>query len=74
MIQVAKIIDTSLATTGLILAVISISVVFNALILEVARNLAIRGQLFSYTILGFAFSEAIGLFAVIMAFLLLFVT
>ena len=57
MIQVAKIIGTGLATTGLIGAGIGIGVVFGALILGVARNPSLRGQLFSYAILGFAFSE-----------------
>ena len=61
MIQVAKIIGTGLATTGLIGAGVGIGVVFGALILGVARNPSLRGQLFSYAILGFAFSEATGL-------------
>jgi F-type H+-transporting ATPase subunit c len=61
MIQAAKIIGTGLATTGLIGAGIGIGVVFGALILGVARNPSLRGQLFSYAILGFAFSEATGL-------------
>lgn len=60
MIQVAKIIGTGLATTGLIGAGIGIGIVFGALILGVARNPSLRGQLFSYAILGFAFSEATG--------------
>jgi F-type H+-transporting ATPase subunit c len=73
MIQVAKIIGTGLATTGLIGAGVGIGVVFGALILGVARNPSLRGQLFAYAILGFAFSEATGLFALMMAFLLLYV-
>ena len=48
MIQVAKIIGTGLATTGLIGAGVGIGVVFGALILGVARNPSLRGQLFSY--------------------------
>jgi len=68
MIQAAKIIGTGLATTGLIGAGVGIGVVFGALILGVARNPSLRGQLFSYAILGFAFSEATGLFALMMAF------
>jgi F-type H+-transporting ATPase subunit c len=72
MIQAAKIIGSGLATMGLIGAGVGIGVVFGALILGVARNPALRGQLFSYAILGFAFAEATGLFALMMAFLLLF--
>lgn len=60
MIQAAKIIGTGLATTGLIGAGVGIGVVFGALILGVARNPSLRGQLFSYAILGFAFAEATG--------------
>ena len=73
MVQAAKIIGTGLATTGLIGAGIGIGVVFAALILGVARNPSLRSQLFSYAILGFAFAEATGLFALMMAFLLLYV-
>jgi len=69
----AKIFGAGLATTGLIGAGVGIGVVFGALILGVARNPSLRGQLFNYAILGFAFSEATGLFALMMAFLLLYV-
>jgi len=69
----AKIIGTGLATTGLIGAGVGIGVVFGALIIGVSRNPSLRGQLFSYAILGFAFAEATGLFALMMAFLLLYV-
>jgi F-type H+-transporting ATPase subunit c len=65
MIQASKIIGTGLATTGLIGAGVGIGVVFGALIMGVARNPGLRGQLFSYAILGFAFAEATGLFALI---------
>ena len=72
MLQVAKIIGTGIATVGLAGAGIGIGIVFGALILGVARNPSLRAQLFSYAILGFAFSEATGLFALMMAFLLLY--
>lgn len=61
MLQASKILGTGMATTGLIGAGIGIGIVFGALILGVARNPALRGQLFTYAILGFAFSEATGL-------------
>jgi F-type H+-transporting ATPase subunit c len=48
-------------------------VVFGALILGVAINTSLRGQLFSYAILGYAFAEATRLFALMKAFLLLYV-
>ena len=52
MIQSARIIGTGIATTGLIGAGVGIGVVFGALIIGVSRNPSLRGQLFSYTILG----------------------
>ena len=61
MIQAARLIGTGLATTGLIGAGVGIGVVFGALIMGVSRNPSLRGQLFSYAILGFAFAEATGL-------------
>jgi F-type H+-transporting ATPase subunit c len=73
MIQVAKILGAGIATTGLIGAGVGIGTVFGALILGVARNPMMKDQLFSYAILGFAFSEATGLFALMIAFLLLYV-
>jgi F-type H+-transporting ATPase subunit c len=39
-----------MATIGLIGAEVGIGVVFGALILDVARNPSLRGQLFSYAI------------------------
>lgn len=61
MLQSSKIIGTGLATTGLIGAGVGIGIVFGALIIGVARNPSLRGVLFGYAILGFAFSEATGL-------------
>jgi F-type H+-transporting ATPase subunit c len=67
MIQAARI--RGIATTGLIGAGVEIGVYFGALILAIARNSSLRGQLFSYAILGFAFAEATGLFALMMVLL-----
>lgn len=44
-----------------------------SLINSVARNPSLTKQLFGYAILGFALTEAIALFALMMAFLILFV-
>ena len=73
MIEAGRLIGTGLATTGLIGAGVGIGVVFGALIIGVARNPSLRGQLFGYAILGFAFAEATGLFALMMAFLILYI-
>ena len=72
MLMSAKIIGSGLATIGLAGAGVGIGLVFGNLITATSRNPALRGQLFSYAILGFALAEATGLFALMMAFLLLF--
>ena len=72
MLASAKITGAGLATIGLAGAGVGIGTVFAALVNSTARNPSIKAQLFSYTILGFALTEAIGLFALMMAFLLLY--
>merc|ERR1711887_477886 len=49
-----------------------IGTVFGSLIIGYARNPSLKSQLFSYAILGFALSEAMGLFCWMVAFLILF--
>ena len=73
MLQAGKYIGAGVACSGLIGAGVGIGVVFGCLIIGVARNPSLKNQLFSYSILGFAFSEATALFALMMAFLLLYV-
>ncbi|KAF0758008.1 ATP synthase lipid-binding protein, mitochondrial-like isoform X2 [Aphis craccivora] len=58
--------------TFLLLFGAGIGTVFGSLIIGYARNPSLKQQLFSYAILGFALSEAMGLFCLMMAFLLLF--
>lgn len=72
MIQAAKYIGAGLAAIGLTGAGIGIGSIFSSLISSTARNPALRGQLFSYAILGFALAEATGLFALMISFLVLF--
>jgi F-type H+-transporting ATPase subunit c len=73
LIAAAKIQGAGLATIGLAGAGAGIGFVFGGLIQGVARNPSLRGQLFQYAVLGFAMSEATGLFALMMAFFLLYV-
>jgi F-type H+-transporting ATPase subunit c len=70
--QAAKYIGAGLSTFGLAGAGVGIGLVFASLIGGVSRNPALRGQLFQYAILGFALAEATGLFALMIAFLVLF--
>ena len=68
----AKLIGAGLATIALGGAAVGVGQVFAALINGIARNPSQRGELFSQAILGFALTEAQGLFALMMAQLFLF--
>jgi F-type H+-transporting ATPase subunit c len=72
LLQSAKIIGAGLATISISGAGVGIGIVFAALILGVSRNPSTTKQLFIYAILGFALTEAIALFGLMMAFLLIF--
>jgi F-type H+-transporting ATPase subunit c len=65
-------IGAGLSTSGLAGAGIGIGFIFAALILGTSRNPAIKDDLFRYAILGFALTEAIALFALMITFLILF--
>jgi F-type H+-transporting ATPase subunit c len=72
MLMAAKLIGAGLATIGLAGAGVGIGTVFGALVLGTARNPVIKDELFRIAILGFALTEAIALFALIIGFLILF--
>jgi F-type H+-transporting ATPase subunit c len=61
-----------MACSGLTGAGVGIGLVFAALISASSRNPENKGQSFGYAILGFALAEATGLFALMIAFLLLY--
>lgn len=68
----AKYIGAGAATVGAAGSGAGIGSVFGSLVIGYARNPSLKQQLFSYAILGFALSEAMGLFCMMMAFLILF--
>merc|ERR1712183_270237 len=68
----AKFIGAGAATVGVAGSGAGIGSVFGSLIIGYARNPTLKQQLFSYAILGFALSEAMGLFCLMVAFLILF--
>ncbi len=72
LLTAAKMIGAGLATIGLAGAGVGIGSVFAALVLGVSRNPNMKDELFRIAILGFALTEAIALFALMMAFLILF--
>ena len=67
-----KNIGAGLATIGLAGAGAGIGIVFCGLIIAYGRNPSLKNELFGYAVLGFALSEATGLFALMIAFLILF--
>jgi F-type H+-transporting ATPase subunit c len=72
LIQAAQKIGAGLATMGLIGAGIGIGVIFAALLYGISRNPTLKEDLFKTAILGFALTEAIALFSLMIAFLILF--
>ena len=73
MAEGAKLIGAGCATIGLAGAGAGIGTVFGALVVGLSRNPRMKNELFRMTILGFALTEAMALFALMMAFLILFV-
>jgi F-type H+-transporting ATPase subunit c len=68
----AKFIGAGLATIGVVGAGAGIGIVFAGLVLGVARNPLQETKLFQLSLLGFALCEAMGLLAIMMAFLILY--
>jgi F-type H+-transporting ATPase subunit c len=68
----AKFIGAGLATIGVVGAGAGIGIVFSALIMGVSRNPSQETRLFQLSLLGFALCEAMGLLAIMMAFLILY--
>lgn len=73
LLQAAQKIGAGLSTSGLAGAGIGIGFVFGSLILGVSRNPQMKDDLFRIAILGFALTEAIALFSLMVAFLILFI-
>ena len=71
-VQAAKLIGAGAATIGVAGSGAGIGTVFGSLVIAVSRNPSLEARLFRTAILGFALSEAMALFALMMAFLILF--
>ena len=71
-LQCAKMIGSGLATIGLVGAGAGAGIVFGSLLQGFSRNPSKVDGLFRYAMLGFALTEAVGLLALMMAFLILF--
>jgi F-type H+-transporting ATPase subunit c len=73
LVTAAQKIGAGLSTFGLAGAGVGIGLIFASLLLGIARNPNLKNELFRFAILGFALTEAIALFALMIAFLILFV-
>jgi F-type H+-transporting ATPase subunit c len=68
----AKMIGAGLATIALAGVGVGIGNIFANLVATIGRNPAARGSVFPLSMLGFALTEAVALFALLIAFLILF--
>nr|YP_009117112.1 ATP synthase F0 subunit 9 [Acrasis kona]AID52036.1 ATP synthase F0 subunit 9 [Acrasis kona] len=67
-----KVLGAGIATTGLSGVGIGIGNIFSSLLNATAMNPGTAKQCFSYAILGFALTEAIALFTIMIVFLILY--
>jgi len=72
MLEACKIIGAGAATIGLGAAGAGVGTLFGSYVIALSRNPSIQPELFKGVILGFAVTEAMGLFCLMMAFLILF--
>ena len=72
LLQAAKFVGAGLSTMGLAGAGVGIGMVFASLVLGLSRNPSMKDEMFRMAILGFALTEAIALFALMIVFLILF--
>jgi F-type H+-transporting ATPase subunit c len=68
----AQVIGAGLAVIALAGVGAGIGNIFASLISAIGRNPAARGQVFGLGMLGFALTEAVALFALLIAFLILY--
>ncbi len=71
-VNAAKLIGAGLSTISIGGAGVGIGTLFGCFVLSLARNPSMMKSLFTYTILGFALTEAIALFGLMITFLILF--
>lgn len=68
----AKLIGAGVAAVSMAGSGAGIGSVFSGLMGAVSRNPSLKNELFVYAILGFALSEAVALFGLMVTFLILF--
>ena len=71
-VESAKLIGAGLATIGVAGAGVGIGTIFGQYVSAGIRNPAAAPKMFGNVLLGFALTEAVALYALVMAFLILF--
>ena len=71
--QSAKLIGAGLAAIAMAGVGVGIGNIFSSLIAAIARNPAVQPKVFPVGLLGFALTEAIALFALVVVFLIAYV-
>ena len=71
-VQAAKMIGAGLALFGLLGVGIGMGLIFSSLIQAVSRNPESKGNVYPIALMGAALTEAVAIFALVIAFLLLF--
>ena len=71
-VEAAKLIGAGLATIGVAGAGVGIGTIFGHYVAGGSRNPAAAPRMFGNVVLGFALTEAVALYALVMAFLILF--
>ena len=71
-VEAAKLIGAGLATIGVAGAGVGIGTIFGQYVSAGIRNPAAAPKMFGNVLLGFALTEAVALYALVMAFLILF--
>jgi F-type H+-transporting ATPase subunit c len=72
LLQAAKLIGAGMAAISMAGTGAGIGILFGSFLIALARNPNEQKILFTYTILGFALTEAIALFVLMVTFLILF--
>ena len=72
MLFLGKMIGAGLATIALGGAATGVGLIFGALIIGTSRNPSQKNELFNFSILGFALTEALGQFALVICQMILY--
>ena len=71
-VEAAKMLGAGIAVIALMGVGVGIGNIFSTLVASIARNPAARDQVFGIGMLGFALTEAVARFALLIAFIILF--